>query len=88
MIEAILRDKETGDEIAVEGKCFFGGMLIETEGMNGVNVVGVGDCTKSEKMKCLAAILAHMAENKLEDLMVHLMAWEYRKQDEKPEGDT
>lgn len=88
MIEAIIRDKETGEEIMVEGKCFFGGMLIETEEMTGVNVVGIGNCTKSEKTKCLAMILAHVAENKLEDLAVHLMAGEYRKQDEKPEGDT
>ncbi len=88
MIEVILRNKETGDEIAVQGKCFFGGMLIETEEMTGVNVMGVGDCTKFEKTKCLAAILAHESENKFEDLAVHLMAGEYRKQREKPEGDT
>ena len=88
MIEAILRNKETGEEIMVEGKCFFGGMLIETEEMTGVNVVGIGDCKKSEKTKCLAAILARVSENKLEDLAVHLMAGEYREQHEKPEGDT
>lgn len=88
MIEAILRDKETGDEIAVQGKYFFGGMLIEKEEMTGVNVMVVGGCTKLEKMNCLAAILAEVAENKLEELMVHLMAREYREQREKPEGDT
>lgn len=79
MIEVIITNKETGEEIEVQGKCFFGGVIVEGEEGTSTQVVGYGSCTNEDRIHGLANILAGSAKNVGEDAAILMLAQVYRE---------